>query len=131
MALQPIQITQKAIGNYVQQIALELNCDDSTVYRYCGHEENDPYTRFCAVHRVTAKVNPDGAELYFQDFQARHLALRNSEILNNAGWDEALGEAMQALAEAVRLRGAGGPEFCVKVASVVRHLEWLLRQQAR
>lgn len=124
----PIEITQAAIGKYVQQIALALNCDDSTVYRYCGHEENDPYTRFCAVHRAAAKVNPEGAELYFQDFKARHLALQGNDIATSR--EEVLGEALHVIADAIRSKD-DTPAARQKIATVIRTLEWLLRQEAK
>lgn len=126
-SLQPILITQAAIGKHVQQIALELNCDDSTVYRYCGHEENDPYTRFCAVYRAAAKVNPEGAELFFQDFKSRHLALRDGNVVNGASREEALSDALNIVADAVRT-SEDSPMFRLKIARVIRALEWLLRQ---
>lgn len=127
-SLHPILITQAAIGKHVQQIALELNCDDSTVYRYCGNEANDPYTRFCAVHRAAAKVNPEGAELYFQDFKTRHLALSGDDDLKGVNREIALSDALNVVADAVRT-SEDSPIFRLKVARVIRTLEWLLRQQ--
>lgn len=82
-----------------------------------------------ALLEATHKINPEGAALFYQDFQARFLALKDGELIKGASWDETLSDALVIFADAVRTR-KGNPLFHMKIARVIRTLEWLLRQQA-
>lgn len=127
--MQPIEITREAIGDHVKAIALALNRDKSLIYKWLAESDSDPYSRMVALLEATHRLNPEGAELFYQDFQARFLALKNGELIKGASWDETLSDALMIFAEAVRDRKAN-PLFHMKIARVIRTLEWLLRQQA-
>lgn len=127
--MQPIEITREAIGEHVKAIALAVNRDKSLIYKWLAESDSDPYSRMVALLEAAHKINPEGAELFYQDFQARFLALKDGEIIKGASWDETLSDALNIFADAVRTR-QGSPVFHMKVARVIRTLEWLLRQQA-
>lgn len=82
-----------------------------------------------ALLEATHKINPEGAALFFHDFEARFFALKAGELIKGASWDETLSDALVILSDAVRTRN-GGPIFYMKVARVIRALHWLLRQEA-
>lgn len=127
--MQPIEITREAIGDHVKAIALEVGRDKSLIYKWLAEADSDPYSRMVALLEATHKLNPEGAELFYQDFKARFFALKNGEVLKGANWDETLSDALMIFADAVRTR-QGNPLFEMKIARVIRTLEWLLLQQA-
>lgn len=118
----PLQIMQLAIGDHIKAFADEIGRDKSQIYRWLGDAEVDPHTREVAVIEAAFKVNPAGAALIFEDLKSRYLALRDADVIKGASWDEALSDAMAALAEAMKR----GPDFETRVAAAIRALEWLL-----
>jgi hypothetical protein len=127
--VQPIEITREAIGDHVKAIALEVGRDKSLIYKWLAEADSDPYSRMVALLEAAYRLNPEGAELFYLDFRARFYALKEGELIKGASWDETLSDALQIFAEAVRTRN-GNPMFQMKIARVIRTLEWLLRQQA-
>lgn len=93
-SLLPIEVSQRAIGEHVKRIAVELNLSDKRVYQFLGDESHDPYTRFIGLFRATAKVNPDGFELFFRDIKARYEAEHG---LGDVSRDVVLAEVLEAL----------------------------------
>lgn len=126
---QPIEIADKAIGDHIKAFALAIGKDKSLIYKWLAEPEADPYTRFVAYLEAAHAVNPDGAELLFQDLQARHFALKSGELIKGADWDETLADVLNIFADAVRTR-KDNAMFHLKIARVIRTLEWLLKQQA-
>lgn len=98
-SLLPIEICQQAVGEHVKQIAAELNLSDKRIYQFLGDESHDPYTRFVALFKATAKVNPDGFELFYRDIKARYEAERG---LGNVSRDPVLAEVLEALTAILR-----------------------------
>lgn len=127
--MQPIEITREAIGEHVKAVALAVNRDKSLIYKWLAESDSDPYSRMVALLEATHGLNPAGAELFFLDFQARYFALKNGEVIKGASWDETLADALAIFADAVRTRN-GNPLFHMKIARVIRTLQWLLIQQA-
>lgn len=125
--LQPIEVSQLALGEHVKAIAEALNTTPSWVYRFIGTVEHDPYSRFLAVHKAAAKVNPPGADLYAQDFQARHVAL-TTKGMAALDWDKAVIEAMELTQSALIEAMQKGGEFEVKVTKAINSLRKLLIQ---
>lgn len=127
--MQPIEITREAIGEHVKAVALAVNRDKSLIYKWLAESDSDPYSRMVTLLEAAHGINPEGAELFFLDFQARYFALKNGEVIRGASWDEALSDALAIFAEAIRARN-GSPLFHTKIARVIRTLQWLLIQEA-
>lgn len=102
--------------------------DKSLIYQWLADPKHDPYTRMVSVLNAAHKVNPAGADLYVTDFQARHEALRSTDLFRAMDWNVVLSEAMlltqSALAEAV----TKGAETEMKVTLAIRALKELLIQ---
>lgn len=127
---QPIEITQAACEDHIKVIADQLGVNKSWIYRICSDPEHDYLTKFLAFHDAVRAVNPDGARALVDYVNAHHWAKRpEGELIKGASWDETLADALSIFADAVRTRD-GNPMFHMKVARVIRTLEWLLKQQA-
>lgn len=129
-SLPPIQVTQQAAEGQVKGVADDLNVSLTTVYKMLSDEGYDPYGRFLAFYRSIAKRNPDGAEMLFQDFKARHYALKDGSVIKGGNRDEMLGDALNIMADAVRCR-ENSAMFQLKAARVIRVLEWLLIERSQ
>lgn len=125
----PIEITQAACEEHIKAIADSLNVNKSWVYRICSDAEHDYLSRFLTFHDAVLTVNPDGARALVDYVQSWHWAKADGDLVRGADWDNTLADALQIFADAVRDR-KGSPEFHMKIARVIRTLEWLLKQQA-
>lgn len=126
---QPIEITQAACEEHIKAIAERLGVNKSWVYRICSDAEHDYLSRFLIFHDAVLAENPDGARALIDYVNAWHFAKGQGELIKGASWDETLSDALMIFADAVRTR-QGNPMFHMKIARVIRTLEWLLRQQA-
>lgn len=86
--------------------------------------------RFFWFYGAVARVNPDGAELLFRDFKARHYAMKYGDLIKGGNRDEMLGDALNIMADAVRCR-ENSAMFQLKAARVIRVLEWLLIERSQ
>lgn len=127
--MQPIEITREAIGDHVKAVALAVGRDKSLVYKWLAEADSDPYSRMVVLLEAAYRINPEGAALFYQDFQARFHALKDGDVIKGASWDETLSDALMIFAEALKTRERN-PVFHMKIAQVIRTLEWLLKQQA-
>ena len=125
----PIEITQAACDEHIKAIAEKLGVNKSWIYKICSDPEHDYLTRFLAFHDAVLAVNPTGSRALIDYVNAWHWAKGEGELMKGACWDETLADALNIFADAVRTR-KGNPLFHMKVARVIRTLEWLLRQQA-
>lgn len=125
----PIEITQAACEEHIKAIADQLGVNKSWIYRICSDSEHDYLTKFLAFHDAVLAVNPVGARALIDYVNAHHWAKDAGDLVKGARWDETLADALNIFADAVRTR-QGSPLFHMKVARVIRTLEWLLRQQA-
>ena len=126
---QPIEITQAACEEHIKAIAEALGVNKSWIYRICSDPEHDYLTRFLVFHDAVMAVNPAGARALVDFVTAWHWAKDGGEMIKGANWNETLADALNIFADAVRTRD-GSPLFHMKVARVIRALEWLLKQQA-
>lgn len=126
-SLKPVDITEQAVGDIIKLIAEDLNVHRSWIYRICSEAEHDPYSRFIALYEAVARRNSFGAQLYFHDFEARHVANTASD-LPSVLWEEALAEAMTE-AQAMFAEGVTkGPAFEVKAIKTIMRIRTLLAQ---
>lgn len=106
---EPLLITQNAVGDHVKAVAESLNVNKSWVYRFLGNAEHDPYSRFIDLYEATRKSNKPGANLFFNDFQARHKA--GTPKAQGVLWEVLLAEAMRINQDALAEAMTRGPEF--------------------
>jgi hypothetical protein len=125
----PIEITQAACEEHIKGIANQLGVNKSWIYRICSDAEHDYLTRFLTFHDAVLAENPDGARALIDYINAWYWGKTTGELIKGASWDETLADALNIFADAVRTR-KGNPLFHMKIARVIRTLEWLLRQQA-
>lgn len=125
---EPLLITQNAVEDHVKGVAEGLDVNKSWVYRFLGNAEHDPYSRFIALYNATAKVNKPGASLFFNDFQARHLA-RGNEVAQGVLWEVLLAEAMRINQDALAEATTRGSEFRVKALKAIEALQLLIAQE--
>lgn len=125
----PIEITQAACEEHIKGIADRLGVNKSWIYRICSDAEHDYLTRFLTFHDAVLAENPAGARALIDYVNSWHRARDHGELIKGASWDETLSDALVIFADAVRTR-KGNPLFHMKVARVIRTLEWLLHQQA-
>lgn len=126
--MQPDEITRKAIGKHVQEIALKLNVNDSWIYRICGGPEHDPYTKFDTLLAAAQEVNPPGAELLISDAVARYEARKSGEILKGADWNTLLAETITSTSDALAEAVTKGANTEAKINLAIRALKQLLVQ---
>lgn len=123
---EPLLITQNAVEDHVKQVAEELSVNKSWVYRFLGNAEHDPYSRFIALYSATRKANRAGANLFFNDFHARHLS---GAIAQGVLWEVLLAEAMRINQDALAEAATRGPEFRVKALKAIEALQALIAQE--
>lgn len=124
---EPLLITQNAVEDHVKQVAEGLKVNKSWVYRFLGNAEHDPYSRFIALYNVTREVNKAGANLFFNDFQARHRA--GQAKAQGVLWEVLLAEAMRINQDALAEAATRGPELRVKALKAIEALQFLIAQE--
>lgn len=125
--MQPDEITREAVGKHCQEIALKLNVNASWVYRICGGPEHDPYTKLIALYQAAVEVNPEGANLFFNDFQSRHLARKQKA--QGVLWEVLLADAMRINQDALAEAATRGPKLRVKALKAIEALQVLIAQE--
>lgn len=125
---EPLLITQNAVEDHVKGVAEALNVNKSWVYRFLGNAEHDPYSKFIALYKATRKVNKAGANLFYNDFHARHLA--EQEAGQGVLWKVLLAEAMRINQDALAEAATRGPELRVKALKAIEALQFLIAQEA-
>lgn len=128
--MQPDEITREAVGKHCQEIALKLDCNPSWVYRICGGPEHDPYTKFTDLYDAVAEKNPPGADLFYNDFAARHQA-RKKQKAQQVIWEVAVANAMRITQDALAEAATDGKKFRVKALKAIEALQFLLAQEKR
>jgi hypothetical protein len=127
-SLAPHKITDAAIDGHAKRVALGLGKNISYIYKMAECPEVDRYSRFIQLYLAVRAVNPAGADLYFEDFHARHFAEKYPELLKSVDWCDAIGDVAKECAEAITaaVKNRSQIEVVREVSQAIRSLELLL-----
>lgn len=125
---QPYEVIGDAIKGHMKQLAQDIEKSETWVNRQGNDPEASYYQRFWQLYEPLHHRNPAGADEIYEDFSARHFALKYGLILRSVCWCDAVGdvakETAEAIAAAVRSGDAG--EIKREVTDGIRALQILL-----
>lgn len=123
--MDPIEVTQTAIGDDPKGTAERLGKNVSWIYRMMSEPEHDAYTKFLQLYLAGPSK---GKDLYYNDFSARHFANKHRDALKDQPWDEAVADAMREVAEGLceAVKNKDPKQIEVQLVEGIRSLQLLL-----
>src|SRR4051794_36679871 len=98
LAMDPHDITQAAIDDDVKAVADRMGKGKQWIYKFLAEAQHDPYTRFITLYNA---VDHAGADLFFEDFRARHYARKYKQELQKVSWDQTVLDSIKETGEAI------------------------------